>query len=1728
MEYKKSIILIILTIFLLSIAGVCASDVNDTLVTSEDNTEIELSQSDETDEISVTDDSPVIEQSNNEEKLTAGNTWYVNSSAANGAGTLENPFNNLNDALDASGDNDIIKIASGTYAGENNTYLIINKNLTFERYGDGDVIFDGGNTNGIWEIQAKSINITGLTFQNGYGGNGGALSFKSELINSNINANFNNNRAMSSGGAIHFSEALTNVNITGNFTKNNAKGYSYDGEGGGAICFLAELNHVNIIGDFTDNIAQSFAGANYFKSNIANVNIYGNYKNNSAIEQNGGANWFMALENVTITGNFTNNIALGFGGANVFSEELKNVNIIGNFINNTASWNNGGANQFKEKLTNVAITGDYSYNKAKQNGGANWFNDDKALDNVNITGNYDHNEAGQDGGANRLGKPVNVNIIGNYTSNSAKNTGSWNGGGAIYVQNDPTKITIAGNFYNNVAVSQGAVICFYNSMKNVDMTGCFINNTGTSVIYCWGTSNSIIHDSIFLNNSKITCDGSGTLKIIDTWFGNNATNYDVAPDENKIDFDNWLFLNATVDSNIDDASKISNIIFKLYSYNASGVSDYNNNLLNPNLTITATNGNVSKNIAKLGENIQFTPTKGGTATVTATVENAHQTVDIQIKGDFDLLQDLVNNESLSLINLERNYTYNDFDTMAEGVRITRTITINGNGYTIDAKGKSRIFYIEAENVGIENITFKNANINDGNGGAIFFSKSGSVTNCNFTNNSATYNGGAVNFGKGGTVANCNFTNNSATHNGGAVNFDEGGTVANCDFVNNSAFNYGGAVCFFDDTNGGEVTNCTFTNNNNAIVAGAIFFKYVGAVTKCDFVNNSAYFTGGAIDFEGVGSVSNCNFTNNQVIGDGGAVYFNKAGDVTNCNFTDNKATIGSAIDFNKYSSYTLTISNSTFLNNRANVDDNTPLNVTINENNITITFMGQDNLLNAIYSKDNGEVTFNNVTYWGANGITTISSTKSGSHKEAGQNITIAVVVNDKLVFNDVKVTDENGTIVLDISASENYYISARHDEDSYYTEAEKTISNMKFYVNVTETETTNKTVNITAKSNIHNEVMPGKLLFIILNSDPINATYGGNGTWWAVYTFDYYAVYEVNATYIGLDNVTVNNATISISKTPTEITLVNETVNLFVEDSIDSGAALTPAVGNLTFTSNNESVAKVEDGNIIAVGGGSAVITVSFAGGDDYAPAKNKTISVTVSKIPTNISVNTVSLDLSVGDEAVIVASLTPADAGNVTFTSSDENVVLIDDDEGNIIAYCNGRGQANITVSFAGSYKYAAVNKTISVTVRLNNANVTVDKDTLDLKVDETYAINATKHPDTILLDINYTSSNNSVASVDKNGIVTAVGEGTAIITLSVGDDEIYAKNSTNVTVTVSKVPTEINVLNDTLVLAVTDEIDIGATLTPPDAGNLTYSISNSSVVKIEDGKIIALAEGKSTITVSFEGDKKYLEAENKTIDVAIRLNDAKVTAENITIYVNENNTIEAMTTPSGLKLIYESANSTVACVDDTGKVTGKTEGTTTITITIDGEGIYYNNKTTISVTVKKATLKLTAKAKTFKDTDKNKIYTVVLKDDKGNAFENAFVSLKVNGKTYSAISDKDGVATFYLKKLTKTGTFTAIVTFPGDNYYNNATAKAKIKIKVTWKTIAKGSKKKVMVKKIQKALKKHGYYLKYKGHYLKIDGIFNTFTQKAVKQFQKSKGLKVTGKVDYKTAQKLKIVK
>ncbi|WP_462315449.1 right-handed parallel beta-helix repeat-containing protein, partial [Methanobrevibacter sp.] len=1023
MEFKKSMIILILAIFLVSIAGVCAADANETVTASEDANQMDVSSSNVIDEdnLKTSEGNAAFTQANDDE------------SDSQTLSADEGNYSNLRTDIENGGN--LTKSYYRYHEGDGDTIEITNP-MTIN--GNGAVIDMAGSNIRAFYVSASPVIIKNLTIKN---------------------ANYTSGE----GGAIYFGYGSSGTFEYCNFTNNTATG------GGAAVYYYFEISGTFEYCNFANNTATT-GGAVYMDSGtVENCN----FTDNAASDGGGGAVYFGSTQISTVSNcNFVNNTATGGGGAVYFKGESRLSN--SNFTDNK-------------------VTSD------RARGGAVFLSRECIVTNCNFAGNIAPNHCG----AIYMFSGTVENC--NFTNNRAN--GDNGRAGAIYFSGISFVHTVSNCIFTDNHAVVGADI--YADKDGVTADTCIFKNasqTTYQVTILPPTLNVDNFTTVYNSGEKLTFD-------LKTNEGTPVYNGNISISVYYKNNNSW-FVNCSCLSgegwNVDLPAGLYYAVFNT-------------------------------------EYAEFKP--------------INRTITIIPDTSFWALNHAINANDTSEVNLTNDYCYDpDFDgEFADGIVINRPVTINGNGHTINAQAKARVFNVAASGVTINNLTIKNANYT-GNGGAIYFSQSGSVTNCNFTNNQATGsypdgNGGAIYFGEDseGSVTNCNFINNTATMDGGAVYIGAShSSVANCNFINNKAESDGGAIYMFS----GSVENCNFTNNtshyggaiimgsgsvkncnftnNTATNGGAIYHaaSLDDEVINCNFINNKAEYEGGAIYFQGGCfelSVKNCNFTNNTADDDGGAIHFDENSElsVTNCNFAGNNATVGSAIYF-CVSPYTLTISNSTFLNNRANADENTPLNVTINENNITITFMGQDNLLNAIYSVS--DVSFTNVTYWGANGITNTGSstiTPSKSNREAGQNITVGIVVNDELVLNEVKVTDENGTIVLDISVGDNYYILVRHDEDSYYTEAEKAISNMKFHVNVTEKETTNKTVNITAKSNIYNEVVPGKLLFILPNNIEINATYASNGTWWAVHTFEDYAFYQLNASYIGLDNLTVSNATI-------------------------------------------------------------------------------------------------------------------------------------------------------------------------------------------------------------------------------------------------------------------------------------------------------------------------------------------------------------------------------------------------------------------------------------------------------------------------------------------------------------------------------------------------------------------------------------------------------------------------
>ena len=352
-------------------------------------------------------------------------------------------------------------------------------------------------------------------------------------------------------------------------------------------------------------------------------------------------------------------------------------------------------------------------------------------------------------------------------------------------------------------------------------------------------------------------------------------------------------------------------------------------------------------------------------------------------------------------------------------------------------------------------------------------------------------------------------------------------------------------------------------------------------------------------------------------------------------------------------------------------------------------------------------------------------------------------------------------------------------------------------------------------------------------------------------------------------------------------------------------------------------------------------------------------------------------------------------------------------------------------------------------------------------------------------------------------------------------------------NRTVTINKVNSTITL--DNIVLDYGETKNVSVTTTG--ATGITAKIGESEV-KV-DGFVIsipALDVGTYTLTVTTIADNNH---NNVTKNATITVNKLKteLTGNAITTTYNVNKdlviTLKDITGKalSGVKVTVDLNGAKTYTTDKNGQVKVSTKGLApkayTAKVTFNGDTTYDNSTKDIKVTVKKATPKLTAKKKTFKTTPKTKKYTIVLKDNTGKAIKKAKVTLKVKGKTYKATTNSKGKATFKITNLNKKGTFKATITYKGNKYYNKVSKKANIKVIVSFKTVSKGSKDKSIVKEIQQALKDHGYYLSYKGHYLKVDGKFQSCTERSVKEFQKDKGLKVTGKVDEKTAKKLGII-
>ena len=273
-----------------------------------------------------------------------------------------------------------------------------------------------------------------------------------------------------------------------------------------------------------------------------------------------------------------------------------------------------------------------------------------------------------------------------------------------------------------------------------------------------------------------------------------------------------------------------------------------------------------------------------------------------------------------------------------------------------------------------------------------------------------------------------------------------------------------------------------------------------------------------------------------------------------------------------------------------------------------------------------------------------------------------------------------------------------------------------------------------------------------------------------------------ITAVSVGTATITVTTvdggftATCEVTVAPrpvTGVTLDKVEATLEVKETVTLVATVAPANAtnkDVTWTSDNDAVATVADGVVTAVSVGTATIVVTTVDGN-FAD----TCVVTVNPISVkSVALDKATLTLDIAQTATLVATVNPADAANpaITWTSDNEEVATVVDGVVTAVAV----GTATITVTtvdgnFTATCEVTVVEPIVAVT------GVTLDQTTLTLTVPETATLIATVSPETATdKSVTWASDNEAVATVEE-GVVTAVAEGSATITVTTVDGNFTA---------------------------------------------------------------------------------------------------------------------------------------------------------------------------------------------------------------------------------------------------------------------------------------------------------------------------------------------------------------
>lgn len=417
---------------------------------------------------------------------------------------------------------------------------------------------------------------------------------------------------------------------------------------------------------------------------------------------------------------------------------------------------------------------------------------------------------------------------------------------------------------------------------------------------------------------------------------------------------------------------------------------------------------------------------------------------------------------------------------------------------------------------------------------------------------------------------------------------------------------------------------------------------------------------------------------------------------------------------------------------------------------------------------------------------------------------------------------------------------------------------------------------------------------------------------------------------------------TVTVKRHAESVELSQKEIKLYLGENRSLTATVLPSDAsdkNVTWSSSNPNVATVSTaGNVVSKSVGTTVITVKTADGGHQASCHVTVLEPVV--YATSLTITPQALNMNIGESASLTLQMLPSNANEkLVWESDNESVARVVN--GDITAV--GVGVAKIMVK---GKNVTSNEVTVTVIDKFAVTGVKLNESEKSLQVGDSFTLTATVLPeDARDKTVTWSSDKESVATV-KDGVVTAVSPGTAIIKVTAGAGAFSATCSVTVEERIIEI-TEISYPEDnqTINLKMGESYTIKVKVAPDNANEiLKVSPAINCPVTWKRDKVQGTPYWNVTVTAIYKEGRGSLAIDSKNYSTQCFVSVTKVPVTGISLDVSETSmrvgqtlTLTSRVSPSDASIkdvIWESSDKTVAYVSQSGIVTAKSGGKVFIT--------------------------------------------------------------------------------------------------------------------------------------------------------------------------------------------------